>query len=117
MGEEAWAYTDKRRNTEAYARGKKGGAAGRKGRHLPKASSCKHITTAAFFDKNKESLLNLVKRKLVQIDRSKSIQKISITGEALVAPRYNAADSIDKVDRSIIATDAWKSRQDSRSTT
>jgi phenylalanyl-tRNA synthetase alpha chain len=58
----------------------------------------------------KENLLNLVRRKLVQIERVKSIKSISVTKEGQVAPRYSDSDLIDKVDRTIIASETWKSR-------
>lgn len=67
-----------------------------------------NISDTSYLHKNRESLLNLVKRKLVQIERAKSIEKISATNEAMVEPRYSSSDLIDKVDRSIISTEAWK---------
>ncbi len=59
----------------------------------------------------REYLLSLVKRKLVTIERSRSMDKISITSQGSVAPRYHDADLIDQIDRSIISAETWKNKE------
>ncbi len=59
-------------------------------------------------DEQRTHLLNLVKRKLVTIERGKSIQKISITKQGIAAPKYTDSGIIDQVDRSIISAETWK---------
>ncbi len=62
-------------------------------------------------NEHKDSMLNLVKRKLIQIERSKAIQSVSITKEGMGAPKDISAEVIDHVDRNVIASEAWKTKE------
>ncbi len=81
---------------------------------VPEGHLLKTLSTNSYdprlLNEQKQYLLNLVKRKLVQIERTKSISKISITKDGLVTPRYSDADLIDQVDRSIISGETWKAK-------
>ncbi len=66
---------------------------------------------SSFLEKNKDSVLNLVRRKLVKVERTKAIDRIIMTKEGEIAPRYSDGDVIDQVDRNVIAGETWKTKE------
>jgi phenylalanyl-tRNA synthetase alpha chain len=87
--------------------GKKAAEGGVAEGHLLKLLSANSYDSK-LLEQQKAHLLNLVSRKLVRIVRAKAIQNISITKEGMVAPRYSDEGLIDRLDRSIISGETWK---------